>query len=108
MLLTTILAITASVVCTLATPLNITSMQPLVLNKRATPSVEEGDYTQPEIKRIKEGHIDAIKLASIVVSQSKERATFDPIFQKYFQLSDREAVLGMSSTKDSWRVGLFY
>ena len=94
MLLTTILAVAASVVCTLATPLNITSMQPLVMDKRAAPSVKKNHYTEQQVQQIQEGHLDAIKLASMVVSQSKTPETFDPIFQTYFQLSDREAVIG--------------
>jgi len=103
MLLTTLLAVTASVLCTLATPLNITSMQPQVLEKRATPSVKDGDYTKQQIEQIKEGHLDAIKLASMVISESKKPETFDPIFQKYFQASDREAVLGrLLPQKSCW------
>lgn len=99
MLLMTLLVVTVSVVCTLATPLNITSMQPLVLNKRAAPSVKKNDYTEQQIQQIKEGHLDAIKLASMVVSQSSNPDTFDPIFQNYFQLSDREAVIGRWCSK---------
>lgn len=95
MLLTIILAVMASVVRTLATPLNITSMQPLVLNKRGTPSVKHGDYTEQQTEHIKQGHLDAVNMASMVISQSENADTFDPIFQNYFQLSDREAIIGM-------------
>lgn len=90
---TTIIAVMASVICTLATPHNITSMQPLVLVKRGAPSVKENDYTKQQIQQIKEGHIDAIKLASMVVSQSQKPDTFDPIFRNYFRSSDRDTVI---------------
>jgi hypothetical protein len=93
MLLSTILVLTASVVCALATPLNITSMQFLALDKRGAPVVKDNDYTNQQVQQIKEGHLDAIKLASMVVSQSETPATFDPIFQNYFQLSDRDTVI---------------
>ena len=95
MLLTTILVFTASVICTLATPLNITSMQPLALDKRGAPSVKVGDYTGQQIVHIKRGNLDAIQMASMVISQSQNPDTFDPIFQNYFQLSDRKAVIGL-------------
>lgn len=94
MLLPTILVLTASVVCTLATPLNITSMQPLVMDKRDPPTVKKNDYTEQETEHIMQGHLDAIEMASMVISQSKNAATFDPIFKNYFQHSDREAVIG--------------
>ena len=79
--------------CTLATTLNITATQPVALCKRGVPSVKENDYTEQQIQQIKEGHLDAIKLASMVVSQSEHPRTFDPIFQHYFELSDRDAVV---------------
>lgn len=100
-MLLTFLVVTASAVCTFATPLNITSMQPSILDKRGAPSVKENDYTKQQIEQIKEGHLDAIKLASMVVSQSKNRDTFDPILQNYFQLSDREAIISQSKLQDS-------
>jgi len=93
MLFTTIIIVMALVICTLGTPLNITSMQPLVLGKRGAPSVKEKDYTKQPIQQIKEGHIDAIKLASMVVSQSQNPDTFDPIFRNYFRVSDRDTVI---------------
>jgi hypothetical protein len=103
MLLTTLLAVTASIVCTLATPLNIISMQPLALDKRGAPSVKENDYTKQQIEQIKEGHLDAIKLASMVISQFRNRDTFDPIFQNYFQLSDRDTVISEQQPSSSFR-----
>jgi hypothetical protein len=93
MLFTIIIVVVASVVCTLATPLNLTSMQPLVLEMRGAPSVKKNDYTEQQIQQIKEGHLDAIKLASMVVSQSQKLNTFDPIFRNYFRLSDRDTVI---------------
>ena len=93
MLFATIIVGVASVICTLAAPHNFTSMQPLVLERRGAPSVKTNDYTEQQIQQIKEGHLDAIKLASMVVSQSQEPATFDPIFRNYFRLSDRETVI---------------
>jgi hypothetical protein len=99
MLLVTFLAVAASVMCVLATPINSTSIQIWSLDKRGTPSVKENDYTKQQIEQIKEGHLDAIKLASMVISQSEHPATFDPIFQHYF-LSDRDAVIGRRSFQD--------
>ena len=100
---TTIIAVMASVICTLATPHNITSMQPLVLVKRGAPSVKENDYTKQQVQQIKEGHLDAIKLASMVISQFRNRDTFDPIFQNYFQLSDRDTVISEQQPSSSFR-----
>ena len=99
MFLITLLVVAASVVCVLATPINSTSIQTRSLDKRGTPSVKENDYTKQQIEQIKEGHLDAIKKASMVVSQSEHRETFDPIFQHYFQLSNRDAVIGRHSSQ---------
>jgi hypothetical protein len=68
-------------------------MQPLALERRGAPSVKKNDYTEQQIQQIKEGHLDAIKLASMVVSQSQEPNTFDPIFRNYFRSSDRDTVI---------------
>lgn len=93
MLLLASLVAVPLIVCTLATPLNTTSMRPLVLDKRGAPVVKEYHYTKQQVQQIKEGHLGAIKLASMAVSQSEKPDTFDPIFQHYFRLSDRETVI---------------
>lgn len=93
MLLPTFLITTAWVTCTLATPLNITSLQPLVLEKRGAPAVKGNHFTKQQVQQIKEGHLDAIKLAPMIISQSGNPDTFDPIFQHYFRSSDRDIVL---------------
>jgi hypothetical protein len=81
-----------------ATPFDFALIPPMVMDnrgvdKRGAPVVKETDYTKQQIQQIKEGHLDAIKLASMVVTQSKEPDTFDPIFQNYFRLSDRDTVI---------------
>ena len=93
MLLLTFLVVATSIVCTLATPFNTTSERPLMLDKRGAPVVKDNHYTKQQVQQIKEGHIDAIKLASMVVSQSEKPDTFDPIFQHYFRSSDRDTVI---------------
>lgn len=89
------MALAALAITTLATPVNITSFpQSRILSKRATPGIKKGDYTKQHIIQIKQGHADAIKMASTVVSWSKTPDSFDPIFKKYFNIQDRDAVVG--------------
>jgi len=95
MLFKGIMALAALVITTLATPVNITSLpQSQILSKRATPGFKRGDYTQQQITQIKQGHADAIKMASTAVTWSKDPGNFDPIFKKYFNIQDRDAVVG--------------
>lgn len=96
MLLKLLLAVTALIIATLASPLNTTLVDPLFLNKRSTPGFKKGHYTNQQIQQIKEGHSDAIKMASMVVKQSKNSETFDPIFKQYFAIKDKEAVVSKS------------
>lgn len=85
----------ALAIATLATPVNITSFpQAQTLSKRATPDFKKGDYTKQQIIQIKQGHADAIKMASTVLSWSTSPNIFDPIFKKYFNIDDRDAVVG--------------
>lgn len=93
-----ITAIAALVVGTLATPLHIASSHDRVHDKRATPDVKQGDYTDQQVNQIKKAHSDAIKMASTVVSWSKHPDTFDPIFKKYFDIADRDPVVGKHRT----------
>ena len=95
MLFKGIMVLAALAITTLATPVNITSFpQSQVLSKRATPRFKRGDYTNQQIIQIKQGHADAIKMASTVVSWSTSPELFDPIFKKYFNILDRDAVVG--------------
>lgn len=98
MYLGSITAIAALVVGALATPLLIDSSRDRVLDKRATPDVKQGDYTDQQVNQIKKAHSDAIKMASTVVSWSKHPDTFDPIFKKYFDIADRDPVVGKDRT----------
>lgn len=62
------LVLAASITGALATPLNVTITQHVALHKRGAPVVKKNDYTDQQIEQIKEGHLDAIKLASMVVA----------------------------------------
>ena len=95
MLFKGIVALAAFAITTLATPVNITSFpQSQILSKRATPDFKKGDYTKQQIAHIKQGHADAIKMASTAVTWSESSGSFDPIFKKYFNIQDRDAVIG--------------
>ena len=95
MLIEGIMALAALAITTLATPVNITYFpQSQTLSKRATPRFEKVDYTNQQIIQIKQGHTDAIKMASTAVTWSKTPDDFDPIFKKYFNIKDRTAVVG--------------
>lgn len=94
MLLGSITVTAVLAVATLATPLRIDSSSLRVLDKRATPDVKQGDYTDQQVNQIKKAHSDAIKMASTVVHWSKHPETFDPIFTKYFDIADRDPVVG--------------
>jgi hypothetical protein len=95
MLFKGIMVLAALAITTLATPVNITSFpQSQVLSKRATPRFKRGDYTNQQIIQIKQGHDDAIKMASTAVTWSKDPEKFDPIFKKYFNIEDRKGVVG--------------
>lgn len=95
MLFKGIMALVALAIATLATPVNITSFpQSQILSKRATPGFKKGDYTKQQFIQIKQGHEDAIKMASTAVTWSKSPEDFDPIFKKYFNIKDRAAVVG--------------
>jgi hypothetical protein len=81
------LALAALAITTLATPVNITSFpQSQILSKRATSRFKRGDCTNQQIIQIKQGHDDAIKMASTAVTWSKDPEKFDPIFKKYFNI----------------------
>lgn len=95
MLFKGIMVLTALAITTLATPVNITSFpQSQILSKRATPRFKRGDCTNQQIIQIKQGHDDAIKMASTAVTWSKDLEKFDPIFKKYFNIEDRKGVVG--------------
>jgi len=95
MLFRGITVLAALAITTLAAPVNINSSPPSrLLSKRATPEFHEGDYTDQQITQIKQGHTEAIKMSSTVVSWSKSPELFDPIFRKYFNIMDRGAVVG--------------
>lgn len=91
MVLKLILVLAALAISIIASPLNAT-LSPS-LSKRATPSFKKGDYTAQQIEQITQGHNDAIKMASTVVSWSTSPVIFDPIFRKYFNILDRGAVV---------------
>lgn len=91
-MLLTSLVLAASTTRALATPLNVTITQHVALHKRGAPVEKKNDYTNQQIQQIKEGHLDTIKLASMVVAQSENPDTFDPIFQNYFRRSDRDTL----------------
>lgn len=91
MLLKLLLVLATLTISILASPLN-TTLSPS-LSKRATPSFKKGDYTAQQIEQITKGHDDAIKMASTVVSWSTSPGIFDPIFKKYFNILDRDAVV---------------
>lgn len=95
MLLKLIMVLAALAMSILATPLNTTTFSPS-LSKRATPSFKKGDYTAQQMEQITQGHNDAIKMASTVVSWSTSPVIFDPIFRKYFNILDRGAVVSES------------
>lgn len=67
-MLLTFLASAASITGAPATPLNVGTVQLVALDKRGAPVVKDNHYTKQQIQQIKEGHLDAIKLASMVVS----------------------------------------
>jgi hypothetical protein len=95
MLFKSIMILACLAIPTVATPVNITSIhQSQILRKRATPGFKKDDYTKQQITQIKQGHADAIKMASTVVSWSTSPDIFDPIFKKYFNILDRDAVVG--------------
>lgn len=79
------------VIYTIASPLmsNLTQS----FNKRAMPPIKPGVYTAQQVEQIEQGHLDAIRLASAAVSFSKDPARFDPIFEKYFGINDKETVI---------------
>lgn len=106
MLFKGIVALAALAITTLTTPVNIISLpQSQSLSKRATPDFKKGDYTKQQIAHIKQGHADAIKMASTAVIWSKSSERFDPIFKKYFNIQDRNAVVGKDCPW-SWICGL--
>lgn len=43
--------------------------------------------------------MDAIKLASTVVTLSADAGRFDPIFEKYFNIGDKQVVIGKLNTE---------
>lgn len=95
MLFKCIMTLVALAIATLATPVDITFLpKRQILSKRATPDFKKGDYTKQQITQIKQGHADAIKMASTAVTWSKSSERFDPIFNKYFNIQDRDAVVG--------------
>lgn len=58
--------------------------------KRDQPQIING-YTEGEITQLQDGFDDAMTLARTM--QTAPAATLDPIFQKYFALSDKATVL---------------
>jgi hypothetical protein len=80
---------------TLAAPLNNGSLsESHFLDKRAQPVIPPGLYTKQQEQQLVKAHSDAMVLASSVLSGSKYPEQFDPLFNKYFDIKDKQTVLG--------------
>lgn len=78
----------------LAAPFNSSLQYTPSLAIRAEPSITPDVYTAQQVEQFQEGHKDAIMLASTVVSWPDTPDWFDPIFTKYFNIEDRQTVIG--------------
>jgi hypothetical protein len=88
-----ILAFAAFVIGTLAAPLNSSLSEFHFLDKRAQPVIPPGLYTKQQEEQLIRAHQEAIKLASRVLSGSRQKP-FDRVFNKYFDINDKQTVLG--------------
>jgi hypothetical protein len=75
-----------------AAPVKPTSVRSL--HKRANPTIGPG-FTPQETTQLNDAFRDALQLASYVVSTPASNV--DPIFTKYFNMGDRQTVIGKSS-----------
>jgi hypothetical protein len=88
------LAFAAFAIGTLAAPLNNGSLsEPHFLDNRAQPVIPPGLYTKQQEEQLVRAHGEAIKLALRVITAS-EMPNFDPLFNKYFDIGDKQTVLG--------------
>jgi hypothetical protein len=75
-----------------AAPVRPTSVRSL--DKRANPTIGPG-FTPQETTQLNDAFRDALQLASYVVSTPASNV--DPILTKYFNMGDRQTVIGKSS-----------
>lgn len=94
-----ILAGAALAMYTLAHPINSTSTQSHPWDERAVPSITPAVYSPMRWEQLEQAHLDAIKLASTVVTLSADAGRFDPIFEKYFNIGDKQVVIGKLNTE---------
>jgi hypothetical protein len=101
MLLKLIIFLVAMATGILASPFNMTVSQSLHkrLGRLPGPDIEL-TYTEQQFDQIKHAHMDAIMLASKVVSSSANPDVFDPILKRYFNIRDRAGVLSKSPPSD--------
>jgi hypothetical protein len=78
-----ILAFAAFVIGTLAAPLNSSLSEFHFLDKRAQPVIPPGLYTKQQEEQ----------LALRVGTASETPKTFDPLFNKYFEMNDKQTIL---------------
>ena len=99
MLPSTVLVLATFCVSILAYPLNLTSMHPRSLTHRSAPWMDPSLYTPDQIVQINQAHRNAIELAASVVQYSGANHAnwFDRIFERYFILADKRAVVGKFS-----------
>jgi hypothetical protein len=88
-----ILAFAAFVIGTLAAPLNSSLSEFHFLDKRAQPVIPPGLYTKQQEEQLVRAHQEAIKLALRVGTASETPKTFDPLFNTYFEMNDKQTIL---------------